>query len=128
MRYIIGCKITNKLWLKNPSNPYIKDGVVDGIYAVNILPFILNKKTKDLENVFVYVYEDIEKAKSEVSSLSVAYRRDDVAFLPSRKSKYIRNFYLVKLDSPKCPIIIDESDYKEGPNGAYKRYKVKELR
>lgn len=130
MRYIIGYEAIDKEKLKNPNNPYIKDEGCKGLYAFNWLAYILNNKTKPetIEKTKLMVFDDLEEAEKEISELSKAYRRDDVAFSPKIKSRYIRHFYLIKLDSPKCPVIIDESTKEKPKKGNFYWYKIKQLR
>lgn len=130
MRYIIGYEAIDKKKLKNPDNPYIEDNGCKGLYAFGWLDYILNEKTRPetIEKTKLMVFEDLEEAKKEISALSKAYRRDDVAFSPQIKSRYIRHFYLIKLDSPKCPVIIDESSREKSKKGNFYWYKIKQLR
>ena len=99
MRYIIGYESIDKRKLKNPDNPFIEDKSIKGLYAFDWLAYILTPETKaeKIEKTRLMVFDSLEDAQKEISDLSKAYRRDDVAFTPQIKSKFIRHFYLIKL-------------------------------
>lgn len=105
MRYAIGVEIKNK----NTGNKY------NGFYIVGPygLPFIFTSGCdSNSHNSTIDIYSDIKEAKKEVSSLTRAFRRDDVWHSPNKKSRQIRKFYLVKVDSPKFPLVLGEIDEK----------------
>lgn len=107
MRYTIGCRIEDKTF----GQP------IDGIFASNsYVSFVLNewgeeqeKRNNESKNRYyrIFVFDDINLATVCAQSLSRAYRRDDVARDPSKKSKKIRKFYPVKVDSTKFPYTIE---------------------
>lgn len=129
MRYIIGYQAIDKLKQKHP-DLINEDQGCKGIYVMGyLLPYILTKKTtqKIITESKISVFENLEVAQKEITKLSKAYRRDDVAFT-NKKSRFIRHFFLIKLDSPKCPIIIDENSKEKSKKGDYYWYNIKSLR
>ena len=119
MRYIIGYEAIDKFKKARPKSN-IEDKGCKGVYAMDwILPFILTKNINE---------KTISEAKKEVSRLSKAYRRDDVAFSPNKKSRLIRNFFLIKLDSPKCPIIVKEENKEKSKKNNFYWHKIQTLR
>lgn len=103
MRYAIGVEIQDK----KSKNKY------NGLYVIGKygLPFVFTSGS-GVKNATIDVYDDIADAKSKVSYLSRTYRRDDVWHSPDKKSRQIRKFYLVKVDSPKFPVKLKNVDEK----------------
>lgn len=102
MRYVIGCSIEDK----ETRNKY--DGLIvfSGLGLNYILTDeILDKDTEKGNKTYICVYDDLATAEKEVSKFAKAYRRDDVWTKEKHwvKSKKIRKFYLIKVDSPKFP-------------------------
>ena len=130
MRYIIGYEAIDKFKKAHPKSN-IEDKGCKGVYAMDwILPFTLTKNIneKTISETKIPVFYDLEEAKKEVSRLSKAYRRDDVAFSPNKKSRLIRNFFLIKLDSPKCPIIVKEENKEKSKKNNFYWHKIQTLR
>lgn len=99
-----------------------------GIYASTSygLPYILttdNFEPQDKNSVTIYVSDDLEEIKKAISILSVSYRRDDVWLKPHLKSKKIRRFYPLKIDSSKFAFTIDNKPAYKKPS----TLKTKEL-
>lgn len=104
MRYTIGYSDYNKETEKSTDN---------GLFANTSygLPFILtldNVKPEDFNKTSIYVSDDIDEIKKAITILAVSYRRDDVWLSPHKKSKRIRRFYPVKIDSSKFPYTISK--------------------
>lgn len=104
MRYAIGVEMISK-----------KTGQLHakGYYAWCFGGEILRIGEKNLDSTKIYIAKDLAAAKKFVKACSAAYRRDDVWLRPNIKSQYIRNFFLLKVDSPKFRAILDESSAKE---------------
>ena len=102
-------------------------GDTGGTFSVGV-NFTPETKAEKIEKTRLMVFDSLEDAQKEISDLSKAYRRDDVAFTPQIKSKFIRHFYLIKLDSPKCPVIIDETSKEKPRKGNFYWYKIKQIR
>lgn len=105
MRYAIGYMKKNKQ--KNTIDCH-------GIYAYGdfFLPALLSFDTEKVKEdrfkrTFIPVFT-LEEGKKAVKILSNAYRRDDVAFNKKIKSRFIRNFYLIKVDSSKFPYALED--------------------
>lgn len=69
------------------------------------------KATKDYYGEYyrIPVFNDIKTAQIYAECLCRQYRRDDVWLLPKEKSKKIRHFYPVKVDSLNFPYSISLS-------------------
>ena len=107
MRYILGCKVINKQ-TKEEKDCFCIAG------AFSLYPRLCtleNLKTlckdKDIETL---IFENLEDAQKAISKYSVAFRRNDKSEKSQKweKSNYIRKFYALKFDSPKCPFKIKE--------------------
>lgn len=120
MRYTIGYSDINKVTGKICENR---------IYALTDygLGFLLNPKNKidseEAGKTRIYVSDNIEEIKKLVTILSNCYRRDDVWLNSTKKSKLIRNFYPVKIDSSKFPYIVKKEKQRtvtvDGRKGEY---------
>lgn len=101
MRYAIGCEMKAKEARYNKKD-------CNGIYTFDSLgfPYILTEDSvKESKQIHLPVFETAEEAKNYAQRLARSFRRDDVAFQEG-KSKFIRNFYPVKIDSLNFPYVI----------------------
>lgn len=110
MRYTIGVSIEPK--------HKGKDGKSEGLYALGFayMPYLLKMNKFKYDEKYmttIMVFDDIETATIKARSLSRAYRRDDVAWDKTKKSKSIRRFYPIKIDSQKFPFVIEILDETE---------------
>lgn len=105
MRYTIGTEIIDK---RTNESFY-------GIYAFGTLglSFVMTEKYAFQKEAEIMIFDNKEVAENYVRMLARAYRRDDVAFSPRLKSKKIRKFYLVKVDSANFPYKI-KPPHREG--------------
>ena len=96
MRYTIGCEMEDKKG---------KEPTFHGIVAYGTLgfSFVMTEEHDIDKEVDIMVFDDRKTAEDYVGLLARCYRRDDVAFRPSLKSRRIRKFYLIKVDSAKFP-------------------------
>ena len=102
MRYAIGVEIEDK----KSKDKY------SGLYVVGDFGFpgvFVSGESRNADGYTIDIYDDIEAAKKKVSILARAFRRDDVAFSKG-KSRKIRRFYPVKVDSPKFPVVLKKED------------------
>lgn len=117
MRYAIGIEMISK-----------KTGQLHakGYYAWDFGGAILKVGEENLDYPRLYIAQDLESARKFVRECSIAYRRDDVWLRTNMKSQYIRNFFLLKVDSPKFRAILDESSAeKSKSNPGIFFYKLK---
>lgn len=132
MRYAIGCQVKRKGMIgPGFSGIYVQDE-----YA---LPFIKTSLTE--ETVLIPIFDSDKDAELFAQILARSYRRDDVWLNDKLKSRSIRKFYPLKIDSSNFPfkVEIQEGDGKcrdlklkydrfknRDENGLeYKRYTVK---
>ena len=127
MRYTIGITMIDK---------ETKD-TVEGYYSIGGCGFsaILDesnlkrlKKDNKLNEYWIYVFDNVEDVEYFCRYLSRAYRRDDVWGNDKLKSKKIRRFYPLKIDSSKFNLILDEEfRYGKLKHDIY-RYDLKETK
>lgn len=114
MRYTIYSEITDKETQKKYCGP-----VVIGKYGCPYILTSLNSVKESLmddnkkEEFSILVFTNAKEAELYCQILTRSYRRDDVAFYPSKKSKKIRKFFPVKIDSSKFPCLIEKADNKD---------------
>ena len=108
MRYTIGSTIEDKMLGKKTGGYYVL-----GPYH----EFILSEWGERQEKISkesnhthyqIPVFDDIETATIYAQSLARSYRRDDVAIDCRKKSRKIRHFFPVKLDSSNFPYVIGD--------------------
>lgn len=95
MKYIIGITITKKSLSDKSSK--------EGLYAINNnwgLSEIITEKNatkENLEKLLIPVFDNSQDAENFCRILAKCYRRDDVGFNKTLKSRYVRDFYPLKL-------------------------------
>lgn len=109
MRYILCCKIIDKATGKEDDGFCLFDSL--GLYPSLFTKEVIDKRLKEDKTLLTLIYDDLEYAQQRVSEMSKAFRRDDVwAASKWIKSKKIRNFYLLKVDSSKFPYKLEKYD------------------
>ena len=111
MRYAIGVEIEDK---KSQNNYHGRDAI--GRYERRFV--FTSVCNADIHGCTIDIYADIEEAKKKVGSLTKSYRYDDSIVRlnkllgrrqkQKKKSKKIRRFYLLKVDSPRFPVILKD--------------------
>lgn len=114
LRYIVGCSLIDKQDKSEVSGVLIQDE-----YGLGEI----QQKDNPKEGEFcVLVFEQLQAAQKFLSVLARENRRRDVKKTPKEKSRTIKKWYLLKLDSPKCFIkLLQENTIHNNPYG-YKRY------
>lgn len=109
MRYTIGVSMEDKY-----------TGVIEeGFYGIGFLGLTsiigedsVKGSLKENRTLYsIYVLDNIEDAEFLCRKLSRSYRRDDVWKNSGRKSRKIRRFYPLKVDSSKFPFLLDEKKH-----------------
>lgn len=128
MRYTIGCEIIDKS----------TNASFNGIYLVGKigLPYISTKENTKYIGSSVLSFHDLNEANTYCRYLSRIYRRDDI-YNKTKKSKKIRKFYLLKIDSLNFPYkIVDKPtriekfyynafiEKQDKPQGYYELYPI----
>lgn len=114
MRYTIYSEITDKETQKKYCGLF-----VIGKYGCPYILTNFNSVKESLvddnkKEVFpILVFTSAKEAELYCQILARSYRRDDVAFHPSKKSKKIIKFFPVKVDSSKFPCLIEKADNKD---------------
>lgn len=108
MRYIIGINITNKETKKVSDGFAIIDSL--GLYPSLYTKENILEKLKEDKQIFTIVYPDLDSVQNAISEYSKLFRRDDCWSKSQiwKKSKYIRKFYAIKVDTLKFPFKIGE--------------------
>lgn len=107
MRYTIGTTIIDKRTKTEYSGYYASGSLgLSCVLTKEDIPSILEKN--HLRNYSLYIFDRIEDAEYFCRALSRSYRRDDVWDNNTIKSKKIRRFYPLKVDTPKFIFELDE--------------------
>ena len=112
MKYVLGCNITKK------ANGEMVDGYCMigslGLYPSLYTKEEIEERIKDDKQMLTVVYDNLKDAQEDLSKLTKSFRRDDVWTSSSKwlKSKMIRNFYLLKVETPKYPFKLEKIDNK----------------
>lgn len=108
MRYTIGVTIIDKK-TKEEYSGYYACGEFGFMYVMtkDNIPSLLEKKS--LQNYSLYIFDNVKDAEYFCRSLSRSYRRDDVWANQSLKSRKIRRFYPLKVDSSNFIFELDEN-------------------
>ena len=109
MRYTIGCSIEDKA-TKDRYEGFVG---IDSLGLEYVLTEDVIKRDIESEDnkkeLTILVYDNLELAEKAISSHAKSYRRDDVWLSPWKKSKKIRKFYLIKIDSSNFNYEIEEN-------------------
>lgn len=102
MRYTIGVTMIDKKTKEKDCGFFARYGLL----ALGIIV----TDTHDVNNrdYNLLIFDNIEDAEKYSQILSRAYRRDDVWLNPKIKSKKIRRFYPLKVDSLNFPFELEE--------------------
>lgn len=127
MRYTIGCSITDKKTNETYEGYYSIGGCgFDCVLTPSSLEKI--KEKNKLNEYWVYVFDNPEDVEYYCRYLARCYRRDDVWANKTVKSKKIRRFYPLKIDSSKFNLVLDEDfSYGKLKKDIY-RYDLKETK
>ena len=112
MRYILGISIVDK------DTKEVREGYAR-VDSLGLYPNLLTikKAYEELEQdkeVKVIVYDNLEDLQKDIERFSKAFRRDDVHRDDQiwQKSRKIRKFYPIKIDSSNFPFKVKETNLK----------------
>ena len=123
MRYVIGCSIEDKI-TKDKS-----EGICCIDRTIGLFPTLYSESIgKDDKKTYTRVYTDLVAVQKTISELAKAYRRDDVWHKGQKwlKSKKIRKFYALKIDTPKSSYTIGDV-YPKNLKTTPKDYEIREI-
>lgn len=105
-QYVIGYTSIDKLTKEKNEGIYINGSW--GLALILNEEALKNKTKKDISKFSITIFDNIETCEKYCRALSRLYRTDDVAFKnPKEKSKKIRRFYPLKLNSPNLKWLKD---------------------
>lgn len=97
-QYVVGYTSIDKFTNEKNEGIY-----VEGSWSLAIIlteESLKNKTKKDISELSIVIFDNIKTCENYCRALSRLYRTDDVAFKnPKEKSKKIRRFYPLKLNS-----------------------------
>lgn len=112
MRYILGISIIDK------DTKEVREGYAR-VDSLGLYPNLLTieKAYEELEQdkeVKVIIYDNLEDVKKDIERFSKAFRREDVHRNDQiwQKSRKIRKFYPIKIDSSNFPFKVKETNLK----------------
>lgn len=113
MQYILGMHSKNKITKEEWEGIAIIDKL--GLYPSVCKIDVIKQKIIKGDMILVKIYNDSDEIKKEIQSVSKRFRRDDVwqPHQKYQKSKYILNFYPLKVLSSKFPFKLEKFKEKE---------------
>ena len=116
MRYILGMSSYNKLTKERWEGIATINGwgLYPQVRTIEKIKELLNNE--DNKPINTKIYNSIEEIQKDISDFAIRCRRDDVWHKEQiwKKSKYILNFYPIKVDSSKFPFKVKKNENFKG--------------
>lgn len=115
MRYILGVSKYDKITGDKFEYLAVVDnaGLYPSIYRIDYI----EKKLDEDQEIHTMVFDSVDEIQKIISEYTVMFRKENIK--KNKKTKYILNFYALKVDSSKFPFKVSKT-----PSKSFKAYKT----